>query len=253
MTAELFNTVWEVPRHMRGVVQGQFYLTGNMIDSQSPWTMERSPYGPLVQFFVAEINPPTLNGPAKVHEGQASWREWQGFITRLRGTSGKVRIVDYFRMRPTYDVKNAIGTSNWSDNLPWADGDTWKTPALPSFVTLDAAASTGDDSVVLRGLPADTEEVLVPGDLMEGRPNGTATSYSNLYEVVHCARTNADGKARVYIQPGLRTGFAAGDMMVLREPTGVFRLADATQGIVSRSMGNVGTLGIKLIEEFQNE
>jgi len=252
MTETLFNTVWSIPRHMRGVVQSQFYLSGNNIDSSSPWTGERTPYGPLVQFFIAEISPATLNGPAKVNEGQATWREWQGFITRLRGTSGLVRAVDYYRMRPTYDVKHAITKSPWSASLPWSDGEPWQSPALPDFATFDETVSTGDSSIVLRGLPPNTEEVLVPGDLIEGRPEGIATPFGNLYEVVHCARTNDEGKARVYIQPGLRIGFTAGDMAVLREPSSVFRLVDASQGIVSRSLGNIGNLGIKLVEEMQN-
>jgi len=252
MTDTLLNTVWTIPRHMRGAVQSQFYLSGNSIESTSPWTGERTPYGPFVQFFIAEIAPPTLNGPAKVNEGQATWREWQGFITRLRGTSGLVRATDYYRMRPTYDIKHKMTTGPWSDSLPWSDGEPWVSPALPDFVIFDEPCTTGDISFVVRGLPPDTDEVLVPGDLIEGRPEGIATPYGNLYEVVHCARTNSDGKARVYIQPGLRMGFVAGDMAVLREPTSVFRLADSRQGIVSRSLGNIGNLGIKLIEEFQN-
>lgn len=237
---------------MRAVVQSQFYLSASSLDAPSPWTGQRTPYGPFLSVWIAEINPPTLNGPARTREGEASWREWQGFMTRLRGTSGLLRIVDYYRMRPVYDVKNPPAKTNWSDGGAWSDGGQWDNPALPTFATLDAAVDAGDDSIVLAGLPANTEEVLSPGDLMEGRPGGIATPYGNLYEVVHCARTNADGKARVYIQPGLRQAFAAGDPFMLREPTSVFRLADSSQGIVSRSLGNIGNLGFKLIEEFQN-
>ena len=246
----LSETVWEVPQHMRGAVQSTFYLQSNAIDDPSPWTGERSPYGPFAQVFLAEIKPAELRSPKKAlaHPGEADWREWQGFMTRLRGTSGKMRIVDYYRMRPVYDARNTPTLSNWSDGSTWSDGSQWSSGALPPYVTLDEAASADADSIVLRGLPANTEAVLNPSDLIELRPNGIATTYGNMYEIVHCARTNSAGKARVYLGPGLRQGFAAGDMVVLRYPTCVFRLASANEGIVTRTLGNIGSLGFKLIE-----
>ncbi len=256
MTSPLFDTVWSIPRHMRAVVQSQFYLSQSSIDNPSPWTGQRTPYGPFVQLFTADIKPAQAPGARRVEElrnrgdqNHGSWRDWQGFITRVRGTSGKIRLVDYYRMRPAFDERNKPTLSNWSDGTGWSDGTQWSEGAIPPFVTLDEAAKVGDDSVVLRGLPENTEEVLSPSDLMEARPNGVATNWGNLYEVVHCARTNSAGKARVYFQPGLRQNFAAGDMFVLRYPTCVMRLADKEQGIVTRSLGNVGELGMKLIEE----
>jgi hypothetical protein len=252
MTSIIFDTVWEVPRHMRGAVESSFYLQSNAIDDASPWTGERTPYGPYAQAFLADIKPAQASSPAKARAGEVTWREWQGFMTRLRGTSGKMRIVDYYRMRPVYDARVSPDVSNWSDGSHWSDGSGWAQGALPPYVTLAEAAREDDDSIVLQGLPVNTDMVLNPSDLIEMRPNGVATSWSNLYEVVHCARTNADGKTRVYIQPGLRQGLAVGDVAVLRFPTGVFRLADATQGIVTRSLGNVGSLGFKLIESLRD-
>lgn len=251
-SSELFQTVWDVPRHMRGAVQSTFYLSQSAIDNPSPWTGERTPYGPFAQIHIAEISPAATKGPAKANDGEVTWREWQAFMTRMRGTSGLLRIVDYFRMKPIYESKHGQTQSNWGDGSGWSDGTKWTQGSLPPYVTFDAAAKEGDNSIVLRGLPVDTEEVLSPSDLGEGRPNGVPTNYGNLYEVVHCARTNADGKARVYFEPGLRQGFAAGDMWVLHYPTSVFRLADKSQGIVTRTMGNMGNLGFKLIEEIRN-
>ncbi len=248
MTAELFSTVWELPRAMRAAVQSQFYLSSDCIDSKSPWTQEGTPSDPFVQVFVADITPPDSFSPMRTTAAEVSWRDWQGFMTRMRGTSGLLRVVDYYRMRPVYDLRNRPSSSRWSDGSTWSDGGEWSTGALPPFVTLDEAAGADEDSVVLRGLPADTETALSPSDLIELRPNGIPTPHGNLYEVVHCARSNTDGKARVYLQPGLRQGFAAGDMAVLRYPTCVFQLADKSQGIVTRSLGSVGSLGFKLIE-----
>lgn len=245
---ETVETVWELPRHMRAAVQGTFSLSQPAIDNTSPWTGERSPYGPFVQVWMAEIKPPAALSAGKAQEGQPSWRDWQGFITRLRGTTGKVRLVDYYRMRPVYDEKNAGAQLNWSVGSSWSDGSQWSTGALPPFGTLDEPAVSGQDSIVLRGLPANVEGVLNPGDLIELRPNGIPTPWGNLYEITAVSRTNAAGKCRVYFEGALHDDFAMGDMVVLREPTCVFRLADKDQGIVMRSLGNVGNLGFKLIE-----
>lgn len=252
MASPIFNTVWEVPQNMRSAIQSQFYLSQSAIDNPSPWTGERTPYGPFVQIHIADITPPPALSPAKAKDGQPTWRDWQGFMTRMRGTSGLLRIVDYYRMRPRYDILQGNTLANWSGGAHWADDSQWVSGALPPFVVFDENASADADSIIMRGLPADTDEVLTPGDLFECRPNGVPTGYGNLYEVVHCARSNADGKARVYFQPGLRQGFKAGDMIVLRYPTSVFRLADKSQGLVTRSMGNIGNLGFKLIEEIVN-
>jgi hypothetical protein len=253
MPSEFFKTIWSLPRSMRAVVQSTFNLSSSAIESTSPFTGQSVPYGPMVQVFVADLKPPPAPGPAQAREGQASWREWQGFITRIRGTSGRLRITDYFRMRPAYDMLHAATAAQWADGEIWMNGEPWTVGALPPYVTFDQAAAAGDDNFVLRGLPANTEAVLAPADLIEGRPNGIPTDTGNLYEVVHISRTNADGKARVYVQPPLRQGFAAGDMAVLRYPTSVFRLADKDQGIVTRGMGNIGNLGLRLIEDVDME
>lgn len=252
MASEYFNTVWEVPRNMRAAVHSQFYLSQSAIDNPSPWTGERTPYGPFAQIHIAEITPPPALSPARAQPGAPTWRDWQGFMTRMRGTSGLLRIVDYYRMSPVYDVKNGRTPSDWSTGARWSDDQQWQTGALPPFVTIAEDAREGADTIVLRGLPASTADVLSSADLGEARPGGIPTPWGNLYETVHCARTNSDGKARIYFQPGLRQGFKAGDMWVLRYPTSVFRLADKGQGIVTRSMGNVGNIGFKLIEEMRN-
>lgn len=243
----IFDTVWEIPRHMRGAMQSSFNLLQDAIDDPSPWTGERSVYGLTSAPWMADITPAPAKGPAKAADGEVTWREWQGFITRMKGTTGKLRTVDYFRMRPVYDAKHSPQVSNWSDGSRWSDNSQWSTGALPPYVTIAEAVTEDDDSFVLQGLPANTEAALNPSDLIELRPNGIPTTYCNLYEVVHCARTNADGKARVYVAPNMVQAFAAGDMAVLRFPTGVFQLADKTQGIVTRTLGNIGSLGFKLI------
>lgn len=253
------ETVWTLPRPMRAAVESRFYLSASNVEMAAPWTGQRSVYGPHAQVWIAELTPPVAVGPARLQElrgrgdkDHAGWREWQGFITRLRGTSGLVRVADYYRLQPTYNLRFPQTLSNWSDGTGWSDGTQWAEGGLPPFVVLDEAAQIEADSAVFKLLPPNTDEVLAPGDLFEMRAGGVAARYSTLHEVVHCARSNSDGKARVYFQPGLRQGYAAGDMAVLQEPSGVFRLADRDQGIVTRSVGNIGRVGLRLLEEPAN-
>lgn len=116
---------------------------------------------------------------------------------------------------------------------------------------LEEAARAGDTSIVVRGLPASTSAIIRMGDLLEARPSGIPTTYGNLYECVNNTSTNVDGKTRIYIEPGLRRDLALGDMIVLRDPTTVFRLAKDDAGIVSRSLPSVGRMGLSLVEEVR--
>lgn len=248
---DLIDTVWSLPRNMRAVTESEFYLSSSSIEDASPWTGERGVYGPYVQYWIANITPPSARSVKKAHDGEVTWRDWQGFVTRLRGTVGRVRMVDYYRMRPRFDAGN-VSDGAWAGGAMWSDGQPWKVGGLPPYVTFADPVREGDDTAVLKGLPPSTEMVLSINDLCEGRPNGIPTPYGNLYELVTTVRSNSSGQARIYVQPGFRQRFAAGDMMVLREPTCVFRLADKDQGIVRRSMGNVGSLALKLVEHIRD-
>lgn len=254
MSSEIFNTVWSLPQTWRGVVESRFHLSAAAIDNPSPWTGQRTPYGPFVQVWMADLNfPVSPEMPQERGDGtmRPSWRQWQGFVTRLRGTSGKIRLVDPLRTRPSYDLRVEPTLANFSDGSQFSDGTQWITGALPPFVTVDAVAAVDSDTMVLRGLRAGIEQILDAGDVFEVRPNGIPASFACFHEITHCTRTTAAGKARIYFQPGLRQGCSAGDMVVLRNPTCVMRLADKDQGIVSRDLNRHGRLGLSLIEEFR--
>lgn len=231
------------PREHRATTESQFYLQSSNLMAISGLTGQQTPYGPQYQRFVAKLTFPGKKGP--------EWRQLQGLITRLRGAGGKIRLVDYHRMFNAYDtaVRAANGaTSRWSDDSLWSDGSGWANGYLPPSVAVDEPASRGDDSVVLRGLPASLADALSAADLIEFRPNAIAPEYGMLHEVVNAARTNSDGKTRVYFQAPLHANLAAGDMAVLRYPMSVFRLAADTEGVIQRSLGNVGNLGLSFIE-----
>lgn len=234
-------TIWDWPAKHRGTIDSQFYLAPSSLSSASPYTGQQTPYGPQVQRHVAKLTFPTLQAPA--------WRPLQAFITRLRGISGAVRMVDYHRMRPARDQFDAVLTrQNWNDGTTWSDGTGWSSGYLPPFIACDVATDEGADSMVVRGLPPNEKACLRMGDLVEVRPNGIPAAHGHLYEIVADARTNADGKTRIHVEPGFRRAVAAGDMVVLRYPSSVFSLASDQEGIFSRTSVSLGNMGLSLVE-----
>ena len=82
------------------------------------------------------------------------WRQVQGFITRLRGVTGMVRMVDYNRMKPFRDQFVVRPTEEpWSDGTLFTDGRGWSDGFLPPTIVADEPAEEGATSVVVRGLP----------------------------------------------------------------------------------------------------
>lgn len=230
----------EWPREFRAVAQSQFQLQSAGLMATSPFTGEATPYGPFAQRFICNVTFPTVRAPTH--------RYWSGFITSLRGMQNTIRMVDYFRMRPAYDVEVDPGTQNWSDGSTWSDGRGWASGFLPPFCAADEAAIEGENSLVLRGLPASLNAVLRLGDLFEIRPNGLRAAHGMLHELIHESRTDSNGKTRVEFEPSLRKGVAAGDQVVLRYPSSLFRLASDTEGAITRTMGNLGNMGMSLVE-----
>jgi len=238
-------TIYEWPRCWRGTAESQFYLAPSNLQSVSPYTGQATPYGPQTQIWTAKLTFPTMS--PRDHRGMP-WRQVQGFITRLRGIGGMLRIVDYHRQRSAYDQNRAGAEESWSDNQPFSDGRGWSVGYLPPSIVADEPAREADTSVVVRGLPASLHQALDMGDLFEVRPGGIAVPHGHLYEVSFRADTGASGKTRLYFEPGLRKGVAAGDMIVLREPTSVFRLATDQEGIVQRGLASFGEMGMSLTE-----
>lgn len=240
---EVTQTIYSWPREHIGVVDSTFALKSMNLISQQLFSVAISPYGPVDQRWTCDFNLPPKEA--------ASWRQLSGFISRLKGTAGLLRLSDPMRLRPAYDLEVSPTLTDFTDSTEFTDGTGFVDGYLPSFITLDQAACAGDRSIVVRGLPASAPSVIRMGDLMEARPNGIPTAYGNLYECVNNASTNASGKVRIYIEPGLRRDLAAGDMIVLRNPTTVFRLAKDDAGVVSRSLPSIGRIGLSLVEEVR--
>ncbi len=235
-------TVYSWPDSLRGVVESRFYLRTANLSSTSPYTGQRSAYGPTAQLWVAELTFPTMQ---KNH-----WRSLSGFVSRLDGISGLLRMPDAFRLKPMFNEENEATISGFSDDTLFSDGTGFAEGLVPAFCSVAEAATVGADSIVLQGLPVSTSNILRSGDLIEALPNGQQTAFGNLYEVVRQANSDEDGKARVDIRPRLRQSFAVGDQIKTINATSVFRLASDQEGIMSRTMPDHGRLGLTLVEKL---
>jgi len=235
-------TVYSWPQSLRGVVESRFYLRAANLSSTSPYTGQRSAYGPTTQIWVAELTFPTMQ--------KNDWRSLSGFVSRLDGISGLLRMPDAFRLKPMFNEENAANITGFSDDTMFSDGMGFSEGLVPAFCAVAEAATVGADSIVLEGLPVSTSNILRSGDLIEALPNGQQTAFGNLYEVVGQANSDADGKTRVYIRPRLRQSFAIGDQIKTIDATSVFRLASDQEGIMSRTMPDHGRLGLTLVEKL---
>lgn len=236
------TTVWEWPRLHRGLIESQFYIQVGNLASVSPYTGQQMVYGPNYQRFVAKVVLPAKKGPG--------WRELSGIITRLRGQVELVRMVDYYRMSPGYDVAVDGSTATWSDSSYWDDGTGWEAGFMPPYVEVDEPAERESRSLVLRGFPASINSVMRLGDLGEVRPGGLKADHGHLYEMTSNVNSDVNGKTRVYFEPGLRADVLEGDQFVIRAPTSVFTLSSDSEGVIQRSLGNLGSVGLSFVEKL---
>lgn len=234
------TAIYDWPSEHRGMTAGRFYLRAANLQSVGSFTGEVTPYGPIVQRFFCEFTP-----PPKSNENA---RTISGIISRARGISGLFRIYDTARKEPYYNSEVTKTTENWDDDTTFSDGTAWESGPLPNYVSVESNASRGDNSIIMQGFAANLTKVLRLGDLFELRPNGQPMEFGHLYEVTVDANTDANGKTRVYFEPGLRAGVAAGDQIVLKNPTSVFRLISDEQGPIEWDRSLVGRVGLSFAE-----
>lgn len=231
------------PCRHRGVLTSRYYLRPGNVAASALYSGDVTPYDTTEQRWLADLQLPVKRN--------AEGREIEGRIARLVGIRGLIRMPDYHRLRPGYDleVDASVGEA-FSDGSLFSDGTGFEQGFLPPFVTLAEAARAGATSFVLT-FPAafvSTARILRIGDLMEACPNGQRAPFGHLYEAVDDCRTNAAGQVRVYFEPGLRAGLAAGDMIRLRECASVFRLAKDDEGVMTRALGGRFSGGLSLVE-----
>lgn len=236
-------TVWSAPEALCKLTQSRFYPSPDSLNPVNSWTRKASPYGPWSRVWMADLTPAGLdrNDRAIV----------EGFVTRMDGVGGLMRIHDQFHQEPEYN-RTARETSTWSDGTLFSDGTPWVDYAIPPSVTVSEAASLEAESLVIQGLPASVPQLFMPSDAFELRPNGIPTPFGNYYRIINWCGSDASGRTRLEFKPGLRQGFAVGDMVVLDKPTCVFRFASDAEGIVTRNASGIrATVGLSLVEELR--
>lgn len=235
-------TIYTLPPEDLRAASVRFWLRSLSIQSTQPWTGRRSVYGPTATVWVAEIS------TVAMAEEQAE--RLGAFFARLGGIAGLVRLFNPIRAVPIYNRKNSGSTTIFTDATEFDDGTGWADGLVPASAAVRDAADAEETSLVLTGLPASRAPCLYPGDLFEIRPSGIPAIHGHLYKAVAAAPTDASGETRVEIVPPLRRGVAAGDQVVFRRPTSVFRATDDEQGIVNWERGTIGRTGYTLVEEL---
>lgn len=220
----------------------RFWLRPLSVSSTQPWSGKRSIYGPQVQVWIAEIS--------LTDQDEDAAEEIGAIFSRVGGVSSLIRAGNPVRGEPLYNRMNAGATVAFSDGYGFTDGTAFADGLIPAYASVLDAATIEASSIVITGLPPSLSPALFPGDLFELRPNGVPVAHGHLYKVVAKAPTNADGETRVYFTPPLRKAVAAGDQVVLKDPTSVFRAMDDQQGLVDWQPGTIGRTGFTLIEEL---
>lgn len=232
--------VYEFPRAWYRFASATFRLQSSSLVSNRPFLRGKTVKGPYAALWVADLSMVPVKDPAR--------QEIQAFFSRLDGQAGLIRIGDPTRLRPYRDRALTPSLETWSDGTTFSDGSLWATGYLPSDVHAAAAASKGDNFVVLGGLPTSLQDCFRRGDLLQIKPNGIPGSCPNLYEIQVGGDTNSDGEIGVEIRPRLRMGAAFGDQVTLAVAQSVFRLVDDDQAVMTSDNARIGRTGFRLIE-----
>lgn len=209
---------------------------------------------PFDRRFWVNITSPTLGREESTLSGRLrpSWQEVEGRMAALKGMGGRVRLFDPLKIQPYYNLTHAGSRADWSGGATWSGGAEWISGLLPPSITVAEAASAGAESVVVNFGSgwASTSRIMTWGDAFECRPNGQKLDYGAYHLVSGEAGTDANGKTRLYCNPGLRVGLNVGDMIVLKYPTSVFSMIDDKQGVVTRDRAGNGDWGWSLVESL---
>ncbi len=193
---------------------------------------------PVAELWSAEVTFDQMN--------DSDGRRLKAFLSRLRGSRNTVRLYDPSRRLPrgvaagvnvetaAFRVEAPFGdATGFTDGTGWLDGAT--------TCTVDEIAPAGASAVVLAGLVPSAPVALMAGDLI-----GIG---GWLYEVALDIASDASGRARVPIAPGLRTGLLAGDLVDFDHPSTVFEVVGVPRvEVASGGPGGLWSGGLTLAE-----
>lgn len=234
--------VYDFPREWYALLTTQKF-TLRSLNQSAPTTWNgagASAIGPHTQLWTTDFAFRPMYDP--VQQDVDAW------VSRLRGRSGVARISHTLRNRPWYDRNLAASTSLFSDGSTFSDGSAFANGYLPPEIYVATAAARGARYITLGGLPASLATAFRAGDLLQIKPNGIPGSVPHLYKIMYGGATNSSGQIGVDIEPGLRQAVAAGDVVSLRYPSTLFRLADDGQGEIEIGANGIGSTGLSFVE-----
>ncbi len=228
------------PKEWDRFVTANFDLMSRSRSSGSPWSGRQSVFGPHVQLWTASVQ--------MSHEDAEAHAEIAAFFDEIGGRKGLIRMRHPIRQQPLIDSETQFSQERFSDNTSFSDGTGFVSGGLPSFIYAGSSADRGNKTMVVGGLPTSQARVLRMGDVFEVRRNGEENREPSFHRIARHAPTDADGKAGIKFNPGLRRAVAPGDQIVLRNATCVFRLVDDEQAQQNLTSPTFADLGFSLIE-----
>lgn len=237
-------TIWNWPADWTKQVSGTCRLVRRSLTSTQPFSAFSRVDGPIDERWMLEFTMPTL--------GESDWKGIEGWLSRLDGLAGGIRISDPYCKYPRGAGTGANpangGTQStyaFDDSTTWSDGTTWFDSA--PTIAVAAAAVKGAEYIHVSGLQASQTSAFKWGDKME--IGSLSDGRGLLYQVVNeNVASDSSGEALVKIRPRLRAAVAAADKITIYNPTSVFRLVSEDAAIVSRSLPALGSFGISLVE-----
>jgi hypothetical protein len=211
---------------------------------KSPFRANVQAAGPLTQQWAAEVVWPIAD--------YEEWPEMLSIIARLRGRVNLLRITDFARRKPLgaaagISRKYAAPQTGFTDSTLFTDGTGFSDGGSSGVV--EVVASAGNNTLIISGLVPNQAISIEHSDLME--INGY------LYMSVTRSASDTTGKARVVIEPALRTHVFSGDRVLFVDPTSPFQLA-AEEGVESsfipggglgdEPMPHLEPISLKLVE-----
>lgn len=205
-------------------ISGKFQLVPVTHISQSPYTGSLKAIL-LQQIWHAEL---TYNN----HELGVG-EDIQAFIDQFEGGANPVRMFDPWRTRPRL---LSTAKSGFSDGTFFDDGTGFTDGYSLGVLT---AAIKGASQIAVAGFPV-SQAVLKAGDLL------SINGY--LYQTRYGASSNSSGQALITIQPGLRAGIAAGDVVITDYATAPMTLLSGLDAIVPRTENYTSGFTLTFVE-----
>lgn len=175
-------------------------------------------------------------------------QDFDAFFARLRGRSGVMRLSNAYRLDCWYNRNLVSGVTGFTDGSHFTDGSGFISGLLPPEIYVTTAAAKGARYITLGGLPSSLASALRRGDLLQIKPSGVAGTVPHLYKAMYGGNTNSSGQIGLAIEPGLRAGVNAGDVVGLRTASTLFRTVDDTQFEIAETGADGTGVGGSLVE-----